>query len=458
MPAKNLKYIVVILITVPFVLFALLIYPKPRVSNAQSNFSDLLASHPNAFAIEKLKELGYVSGYPDGTFKPDQQVTRAEAVAIILKASGIKADGLTSKLSFTDVSDKDWFYPMIRTGVSLQKLKGYDDNTFRPNNPINLVEALATTLSFYRVRLLNYPLSERLYEGLNKDDWYGVRAQYAKDNNIIEPDENGKVEAGAILTRGQLSEMIYRTHIVESRNKPFDITRTWITSSNPDNYWKLSHPRDWRFFRGTANSVLWRPTANQAFFTRIFPDGAQVSISLLENGDDIKTAAQYFGELKARYNSIYGAENIKYEEGTTQGHSSLKISIPKHQITDFIQRLPNTQFLIMYGQYGDSALGDFLAKQVAAVIGSYEFVEKPKVIVVPLEERIQRLRENILFEGKSEEILNLFSDKKLIETDAIGIGTGAVDYFFSKEANMTIKVERGTKTILNTMQGETTKF
>ncbi|PIQ77368.1 hypothetical protein COV82_04800 [Candidatus Peregrinibacteria bacterium CG11_big_fil_rev_8_21_14_0_20_46_8] len=458
MPARTLKYIIVGVIAAAAVILLLFVYPRATVSNAQSVFPDVPDSHRNAFAIQKLKELGFISGYPDGTFQPDREVNRAEAVAIILKASGISAGNLPAELNFSDVHKEDWFYPMIRTGVALQKLKGYDDGTFRPQNPINLVEALTTTLSFYRVRTLNLDVEERIYTGLDREAWYAQRAQYAKNFNIIEPNDTGSVDPGALLTRGQLSEIIYRTHIVNKSNKPYDISRGWISSSNPGNFWKLNHPEGWNFFRGTMNSVLWKPAKNQAFFTRIFPTTAQVSISLIDNPADNTTANQYFAELKDTYNTAYGAENITYEQGTTNGYPSLRIRIPSQRMEDLVLRLPNAQYLVMYGQYGDSSLGDFLGKQISAILDSYEYVDQPEVIQLSLEERMERLRESILFESKADEILELFPDRRLIETDAIGIGTGPVDYYFSSEANHTIKVERNSKTILNIQAGETTKF
>jgi hypothetical protein len=71
---------------------------------------------------------------------------------------------------------------------------------------------------------------------------------------------------------------------------------------------------------------------------------------------------------------------------------------------------------------------------------------------------MEKLRENILIKGKWNEIAPSFPDKRLIHTDAIGIGTGPVDYYYSAEANHTIKLERSSETILNAREGENFNF
>ena len=101
-------------------------------------------------------------------------------------------------------------------------------------------------------------------------------------------------------------------------------------------------------------------------------------------------------------------------------------------------------------------------KQIDAMILSYQYVERPPgpppPPPIPLEERMETLRENILVADKWKDIVPLFPDKKLINTDAIGIGTGPMDYYYSAEANHTIKLERNSGTVLNIREGETSEF
>ncbi len=437
-----------------------LVIALPSVALA-ANFSDVPETHKHALAIQTLKDAGMVSGYGDGTFKPDQSVSRAEATAIILKAVGVTAAKTSLKMPFTDVPEDAWFFPMIQYGVSLGKLKGYEDKTFRPNNPVTLPEALALTVSFYRVGVKKVDVAPVIYDGLDTKAWYAKQAQFAKNKNLIEPDENGHIDPAKPLTRGELAEIIYRMRIFQQTQRPFDITAGWIETEHLDNFWKIKHPADWEIFKGQKNSVIWKRALMQAFFTRLWPKNARLSISMVENPENL-TTAQYFAKLRDAYSKAYPELKIIFVETTLGGKTALRISVHDRRIMDAAVALPNKNFLMMYGEYGEAPIGEFLKKQIDAMILSYQYAERPPgpppPPPIPLEQRMETLRENILVADKWKDIAPLFPDKKLINTDAIGIGTGPVDYYYSAEANHTIKLERNSGTALNIREGETNSF
>lgn len=87
--------------------------------------------------IEKALARGYVSGYPDGTFWPDRGITRAEFVAMVNGAFGISGTGP----AFSDVRPDDWFAGAVRAAAGYGYIKGYPDGTFRPHQQINRQEA-----------------------------------------------------------------------------------------------------------------------------------------------------------------------------------------------------------------------------------------------------------------------------------------------------------------------------
>lgn len=101
-------------------------------------FSDVPTSYWAADAINGLSSLGYVSGYPDGTFMPDNKITRAEFVSILSRT--LKLAASSAAPGFSDVSSGDWFYGSVESAVYAGIVKGYGDGTFHPNAPISRQE------------------------------------------------------------------------------------------------------------------------------------------------------------------------------------------------------------------------------------------------------------------------------------------------------------------------------
>lgn len=453
--------VAVVLASVPYCVLAGPAWARPALALALAavNFPDVPQNHANAEAIQALKDAGLVSGYPDGSFKPDNPITRAESSAIILKAAGITAVKSKNKLPFTDVFEDAWFYAVLQTGIEMGKLKGYEDKTFKPMNPITLPEAVTIALSFFQISTKNVAPDDLIYGGLDSKEWYAKPLQYAKNKNLIVPDSDGMIYPAKPLTRGQVAELIYKLRVTKQSGKPFDITKGWTETEYKENFWKLRHPASWELFKGQKNSVLWIRVKRQPFFTRVWPKGAQISVSVEDNAEGL-TASQYFAETKYLYKKEYSGKPV-FEEFQLSGKSALKIDNRGHRIVDLYIYLSNKNVLVLYGEYGSAEIGEFFKKQIEEIYASYQYTEKPPEPpkpVIPLEERMATLRENILIADKWKDILPLFPDKKLFNTDAIGIGTGPVDYYFTKEANTTIKLERNSGTILNIREGQTDAF
>lgn len=81
---------------------------------------------------------GIIGGYPDGTFQPNRQITRAEFTKILNSALGYQEQ---AAINFSDVKKGDWFYGEIAQAVKAGYIKGYADGTVKPNDPISRQEA-----------------------------------------------------------------------------------------------------------------------------------------------------------------------------------------------------------------------------------------------------------------------------------------------------------------------------
>lgn len=101
-----------------------------------NNFSDI-ENHWAKSEIESWLEKGLIEGYSDGTFRPDNNITRAEFITLTNRAFGyIKKD----TVGFSDVSSDDWFYGEVAKSKAAGYISGYPDGTMKPNNPISRQE------------------------------------------------------------------------------------------------------------------------------------------------------------------------------------------------------------------------------------------------------------------------------------------------------------------------------
>ncbi|WP_186438303.1 S-layer homology domain-containing protein [Cohnella terricola] len=99
-----------------------------------------MAGHWAEAAIQRAVKLGIVTGYSDGTFRPQAQITRTEFVAILARAKQLTLEE-TPELSFADASQiPAWARSSVSAAVKAQFISGYEDNTFRGNQPISRAE------------------------------------------------------------------------------------------------------------------------------------------------------------------------------------------------------------------------------------------------------------------------------------------------------------------------------
>jgi len=101
--------------------------------------SDVLGHWAEA-TITKWQNEGRVGGYEDGTFRPDRTITRAEFVRL-LNSAAPTAFTSTVLIQFNDVKESDWYYADVVKAVRGNVASGFEDGTFRPNETITRMQA-----------------------------------------------------------------------------------------------------------------------------------------------------------------------------------------------------------------------------------------------------------------------------------------------------------------------------
>ena len=112
-----------------------------------ADFSDVASDYAHYEAITALVDQGIINGYEDGTFKPENTITRAEfskLLAVSSAPSGYTFSATTT--TFPDIADMNaphgWAVPYISYAVSTKAINGYTDGTFQAGNPVTYGEAI----------------------------------------------------------------------------------------------------------------------------------------------------------------------------------------------------------------------------------------------------------------------------------------------------------------------------
>jgi hypothetical protein len=112
---------------------------RAESTNASNRFNDI-EGHWAQDVINFHAEVGRIAGYEDGSFRPSQSVTRAEFVTMANRFFDIRGS-VEFGCSFTDVNENDWFFADVATAEKAGYISGYPDGTFRPNALITREEA-----------------------------------------------------------------------------------------------------------------------------------------------------------------------------------------------------------------------------------------------------------------------------------------------------------------------------
>ena len=156
-------------------------------------FTDVPANQWYAKAVMTLAGKGVISGYPDGTFKPNASITRAEFVTMAMNFANA---GKGTACSFPDVPQNMWYYGAIAGATQNGWISGYPDGTFGPDryitraevtSVINRMENRAADMSF----MMEHLKELRTFSDLSFGHWaYGSMMEAANGHDYTRADQN----------------------------------------------------------------------------------------------------------------------------------------------------------------------------------------------------------------------------------------------------------------------------
>jgi chitinase len=156
--------------------------------------------------IQKWLDMEYITGYPDGTFRPEEFITRAEFVKIVNNTFGFKE---TAEITFTDVEEEKWYYEEIQKAYKEGDIVGVSETEFAPEDYITREQA-----AIIMTRLLELEGNEKgadVFSDSNKisswaKEYVGAAAEHnlikGYEDNTFRPQNNIKrAEALVLLDR-----------------------------------------------------------------------------------------------------------------------------------------------------------------------------------------------------------------------------------------------------------------
>ncbi|WP_136605344.1 InlB B-repeat-containing protein [Paenibacillus dokdonensis] len=182
--------------------------------------------HPLEFADVKqhwakaaVNDMGarmVIRGSGNDLFNPDQDITRAEFAAIIIRGLGLQLDSRAS--SFKDVKSTDWYSSGIQTAYSYGLINGYVDGTFRPNDKITREQAMLIVGNAMKITGLNDKLpSAKTDEILNRFNDANDVSEWAKSSvaeniqsEIISGRNDARIVPKANITRAEVAVIIQK--------------------------------------------------------------------------------------------------------------------------------------------------------------------------------------------------------------------------------------------------------
>ena len=211
------------------ILFSLVILFGTMTAMASQVYPDLSPKHWCYKKIMEFVDKGYIDGYEDGTMRPNQTITRAEYVKVVNNFFGFK-DAKTDK-KFSDVSDDAWYAKYVYAAVAEGYISGYEDNTFRPENPITRQEATVILSRILKIDKEVYPKDHvdglaQYSDGNEVADWAYTPIHSYSVYNFINGYEDGTLRILQNVTRAETVELL---HVLEQKieiDRPYGKTKT----------------------------------------------------------------------------------------------------------------------------------------------------------------------------------------------------------------------------------------
>ena len=179
-------------------------------------FPDVPQGYWAACDIDKLAINDVVVGYPDGMYKPNKNISRAEFATMLVKGFNMDAHGATTS-QFSDVSRDNWANAAIARAVNEDLLRGYPNHTFRPNANVTRVEAL-TSISKGMTCNIDASKADQILskyaDGNLVPNWARIPVAKSLENGVLKDSPNpNMIMPNKDATRAEIASMMQTARV-----------------------------------------------------------------------------------------------------------------------------------------------------------------------------------------------------------------------------------------------------
>ena len=181
-------------------------------------YPDVDSTHWAAKQIEELTEKGVIVGYPDGTFKPDDNVSRAEFASMAIKALGQEHTTVAQPVTFTDIDTSFWAYDAIQKALYFDLIScPPQGEPFRPEDTVTRAESISVAVNALTTEQISdmkakEVLSKKFSDVNEVPQWFLIPAGKAEILNMlvtIPSEDKARIEADRPATRAEVTAILY---------------------------------------------------------------------------------------------------------------------------------------------------------------------------------------------------------------------------------------------------------
>jgi hypothetical protein len=192
--------------------------PAAPITAAVTNFADVPADYWARPFVDSLMKRGVTVGSPDGAFRPDQPVTRAEYAALVQKA--FDQQETQGSMPFTDVPTDFWGATAIDNAVKKGFIKGYPNGSFEPNKPISRLEVLLSLVNGLGLPRPDQPedVVTMFVDSNQIPAWAVPAASTAADSNIVvNYPARDRLNPNQPTTRAEVAALIHQALVASGK-------------------------------------------------------------------------------------------------------------------------------------------------------------------------------------------------------------------------------------------------